>query len=186
MIFYLFIFMFYLFIHETQRERERERGRDTGRGRSRLPVRSPRQDSILGPRDHDPSQRWRRSTAKPPRRPPTVILKARETRVPIPALPLSSYYKQQVTPHAETPCPHLYNGHDHSPPPRALGFQEDTSMKLRTSPGTRDALGKLCDERSGVMGSWLPSWRSQGWTAPARASLPGPRNPLRLLSHLGR
>ena len=40
--------IFYLFIHEIHTER----GRDTGRGRSRLPVGSPVQDSIPGPRGH--------------------------------------------------------------------------------------------------------------------------------------
>ena len=44
---------FYLFIHE----RHRERGRDSGRGRSRLPVGSPKWDSIPGPQDHNLSQR---------------------------------------------------------------------------------------------------------------------------------
>ena len=44
----LFFLRFYLFIHE---------GRDIGRGRSRLPVGSPRRDSIPGPRDHYLSQR---------------------------------------------------------------------------------------------------------------------------------
>ena len=53
-----------LFIHE----RHRERGRDIGRGRSRLPMRSPMQDFIPGPRDHDLSQR-QHSTIEPPRCP---------------------------------------------------------------------------------------------------------------------
>ena len=48
-----FFLRFYLFIHE----RERERGRDTGRGRSRLPAGSLMWDLILGPQDHDLSQR---------------------------------------------------------------------------------------------------------------------------------
>ena len=37
--------------------RDTQRGRDTGRGRTRLPVGSPMQNSIPGPRDHALSQR---------------------------------------------------------------------------------------------------------------------------------
>ena len=43
---------FYLFIHK----RHTERGRDIGREKNRLLARSPMQDSIPGPRDHDLSQ----------------------------------------------------------------------------------------------------------------------------------
>ena len=52
-IFFFFFLRFYLFIHG----RHKERGGDTDRGRSRLPTGSPMWNSILGPRDHDLSQR---------------------------------------------------------------------------------------------------------------------------------
>ena len=60
----LFFFKDYLIIHE----RHTERGRDMGRERSRLLVRSLMQNSILGPWDHDLSQR-QISTTEPPRCP---------------------------------------------------------------------------------------------------------------------
>ena len=44
-----------LFIYSS--ETHRERGRDTGRGRSRLPAGSLMRSSILGPQDHNLSQR---------------------------------------------------------------------------------------------------------------------------------
>ena len=52
-VFFFFFLRFYLFIHG----RHKERGGDTDRGRSRLPTGSPMWNSILGPRDHDLSQR---------------------------------------------------------------------------------------------------------------------------------
>ena len=51
--FYLKILLIDLFM----RDAERERGKHIGRGRSRLPVGTPMEDSILGPRDHDLSRR---------------------------------------------------------------------------------------------------------------------------------
>ena len=60
--FLLFLKISYLFIDE----RHRERGRDIGRGRRRLLEGSLMGDSILGPRDHAPSQRHS-STTEPPR-----------------------------------------------------------------------------------------------------------------------
>jgi len=51
--FITFFKRFYLFSHK----RHTERGGDIGRGISRLPVGSPMQDSIPGPRDHGLSQR---------------------------------------------------------------------------------------------------------------------------------
>ena len=49
--FFFLRFLIYLFMRDT------DRGRDVGRGRSRLPMGSLMWDSILGPQDHDLSQR---------------------------------------------------------------------------------------------------------------------------------
>ena len=52
--------------------RDGERGRDMGRGRSRLSAGSPRWGSILGPWDHDLSQRQMlNQLSHPPRYPNT-------------------------------------------------------------------------------------------------------------------
>ena len=48
-----FIFIYLLKYFICPGETQKGRGRDIGRGRSRIPVRSPKWDSILGPRDHD-------------------------------------------------------------------------------------------------------------------------------------
>ena len=57
---YIFFFpsvSFFLFKISFMHKRHTERGRDIDRGRSRLPMGSPMQDLIPGPRDHHLSQR---------------------------------------------------------------------------------------------------------------------------------